>query len=125
MFDQIKTKVNAKPHLVLATLLVLCNIFFALQLSTTMKKLRVLENEKAQTALNAKVLDFTSLFIHEVLQANTEVNFDTRLKLENSIRDLNDEEIMQQWQKFVGSKTESEAQQSVKNLLGILVSKIR
>ncbi len=70
---------------------------------------------------NEKVLDFTKLFIEKVLKAETEVDFETRLKLENAVRNLGDEEILTQWQKFTESKTEAEAQEEVKNLLEMLL----
>ena len=44
---------------------------------------------------------------------------ETRLSLENAVRDLKDEEIMAEWQNFIASKTEADAQTSVKKLLGI------
>ena len=46
-------------------------------------------------------------------------------ELENAIRDLDDAEIKKHWQKFVESKTEAQAQQGVKELLGILVNKVK
>jgi hypothetical protein len=45
--------------------------------------------------------------------------------LETAVRDLKDEEILNQWQKFVDSKTETEAQKEVKNLLELLINKIK
>ncbi len=74
---------------------------------------------------NEKVLEFAKLFIEKVLKAKTEVDFETRLKLENAVRNLDDEEILVQWQKFTESKIEAEAQEEVKNLLEMLVNKIR
>jgi hypothetical protein len=53
------------------------------------------------------------------------VDFDTRLSLENGVRDLKDPEIMAEWQNFTGSKTEADAQNSVKKLLEMLVDKIQ
>ncbi len=73
---------------------------------------------------NNKVIEFTKLFVDEVLKAQTEVDFETRLELENAVRNLKDEAILAQWQKFTESKTEAEAQVEVKNLLDILVNKI-
>ena len=69
-------------------------------------------------------MNFTKLFITQVLRADGEVDFETRLKLENAVRELNDQNILAQWQKFVESETEEEAQEEVKNLLGMLVNKI-
>ena len=53
------------------------------------------------------------------------MDFETRLSLENAVRDLKDKEVMEEWQNFTGSKTEAEAQNSVKKLLGILINKVR
>ena len=75
--------------------------------------------------LNTKILDFTALFIKEVLEANKEVSFETRLSLETKVRDLNDKEILAQWQKFTDSNNEVTAQDNVKKLLEMLVSKIK
>ncbi len=105
--------------------LLISNVFFIV-------KYFGLENDLSQTKIaletqktNQKVLDFTKLFIKEVLEADTEINFDTRLKLETAVRGLSDESILAQWQKFTDSKTETEAQQEVKNLLEMLVQKIK
>lgn len=111
--------------MVIVAVLVMSNIFFALNYFLVKDKLRVSEAAKVQSEINGKVLGFTSMFIREVLQADSEVDFETRLSLENAMRDLEDTEIMTAWQNFVGSSTETEAQDSVKDLMGLLVSKIR
>jgi hypothetical protein len=53
------------------------------------------------------------------------VSFDDRLQLENMVRDLKDDAILAEWNKFVNSQTSAEAQGEVKNLLDILVLKIQ
>ena len=110
---------------VIILILIVGNVFLGINYFSLQKELRqtqaVLETQKT----NDKVLEFTKLFIEKVLKADTEVNFETRLKLENAVRNLEDEEILAQWSKFVESKVEAEAQEEVKNLLEILVSKIR
>jgi len=63
--------------------------------------------------------------IEKVLKAETEVDFETRLKLENAVRNLEDKEILARWSKFIESKTEAGAQEEVKNLLEALVNKIK
>jgi CRISPR/Cas system endoribonuclease Cas6 (RAMP superfamily) len=63
--------------------------------------------------------------IEKVLKAEKEVDFETRLKLENAVREINDKEILNQWIKFTESKTEDEAQNNIKNLLDLLVDKIQ
>jgi len=74
--------------------------------------------------INDKTLAFTKLFIQKVLKANGEIDFETRLQLENAVRDLNDPGILAAWQQFVQSSNETEAQEAVKNLLDLLVNKI-
>ncbi|MFA4818009.1 MAG: hypothetical protein WC608_04795 [Parcubacteria group bacterium] len=84
----------------------------------------VKDTAKAQKA-NGQVLAFANLFIEKVLQSGKEVDFETRLDLENSVRDLNDKEILAQWQKFTQAKDQAGAQNEVKNLLKLLVQKIK
>lgn len=105
--------------------LIVGNMFFVFNYFSAYQELRDLKSIQAKVELNAKVINFTSLFIKKVLQANTEVDFETRLFLENSVRDLKDEEIMAEWTNFIKSQTEAEAQNSVKKLLGILINKIQ
>ncbi|MCX6765249.1 MAG: hypothetical protein NT148_01790 [Candidatus Nealsonbacteria bacterium] len=83
-----------------------------------------LQKVEQERVVNSKILSFTKLFIEKVLASKTEVDFETRLKLENSIRDINDPELFDQWTKFTGSKESGEAQANVVILLQMLVSKI-
>ena len=110
---------------IIILLLIIGSAYFGFGYLNTQEELRqartALENQKT----NKKVLDFTKLFIEKILKAETEVDFETRLKLENAIRNLDDKEILEQWNKFVNSKNEGEAQSQVKNLLELLVNKIK
>jgi len=110
--------------IVISIILLAGNVFFGVKYFTVQKEIgqtqTVLETQK----INEKILEFTKLFIEKVLKAETEVDFETRLKLENAVRNLGDEEILVQWQKFVESRTEIEAQNEVKNLLEMLINKI-
>lgn len=118
---------NSKNIFIIIIILVLLggNAFFAYSYLNANKELRALESNETKVETNSKVIDFTSLFIKKVLQADKEVDFETRLTLENSVRDLKDDEIKTEWQHFIASKTESDAQDSVKKLLGILITKIQ
>jgi hypothetical protein len=110
---------------IIAILILLAgNVFLGVKYISLVKELRQTQTALQTQTTNEKVLEFTKLFIKEVLKAETEVNFDTRLKLETAVRNLGDEEILNQWQKFVDSKTETEAQEEVKNLLEMLINKI-
>jgi hypothetical protein len=101
------------------------NIILAVKYSAIKKELKELKRPIEIQTYNEKVLNFTKFFIDKVLKAEGEVDFDTRLKLETAVRDLNDKEILDQWQKFVNSQTELQVQQEVKNLLSLLMDKIK
>ena len=111
--------------IILVLILLAGNVFLGVKYLFVIKELRQTQTALQTQTTNEKVLEFSKLFIKEVLKAETEVNFDTRLKLETAVRNLGDEEILNQWQKFVDSKTEAGAQEEVKNLLGMLVNKIK
>ena len=111
--------------ILVAGIILIESVYFILQTITLSSDLSIAESTITTFNQNQKVLNFTSLFINKVLESNKEIDFDTRLMLENAVRDLRDPEILAQWQKFVGSKTEATAQVEVKNLLGLLVEKIK
>ena len=109
--------------LVIILILFVGNVFLVSKYLETQEELKetkiALENQQR----NDKVLEFTKLFIAEVLKSEEEIVFETRLQLENAVRDLDDEEILNQWNKFTASETEIEAQEEVKNLLEMLINK--
>lgn len=78
----------------------------------------------AEVKLGSEVVAFADLFVREVLKAEGEVSFETRLKLETAVRDLKNERVLAGWQRFIASQTELEAQAAVKDLLGILIGEI-
>ena len=88
------------------------------------KETKSLRIQVAAQQMNGKVFNFNKMFIEKVLKADSEVSFEDRLKLENAVRDLNDPQILSQWQKFSNCKTGQEAQAEVKNLLDLLATKI-
>jgi DNA topoisomerase VI subunit A len=73
---------------------------------------------------NTRTLDFTKMFVEDVLMADKEIDFDTRLTLETAVRGLNDQQIFDQWQKFTKSTTKEDASNQAKILLDSLVKKI-
>ena len=83
------------------------------------------QNLLASKTTQTKTLDFAKLFISDILNAKGEIDFETRLKLENAVRDINDKEILDAWNAFTGSKDENEAQELVKQLLHLLINKSR
>ena len=117
---------KSKIYLLLIIIIILLagNVFFVFRYSLAQKELNEVKQLVKTQQINEKILNFANLFINKVLKAEGEVSFEDRLKLENAVRDLGDEKILAQWQKFTESKTEEEAQKEVKNLLEILVNKI-
>jgi len=122
-----KPIIISKKTLVLAIVIVLLiagNILFGIKFFTKWQEAEKLKREAITQQMNAKTINFLKLFIEKVLKAKTEVSFEERLKLENSIRNLNDPKILAQWEKFLESKTQEEAQENVKDLLDLLASRL-
>ena len=115
-----------KRWLILIIILVLVggNVYFNRQYRQLKNETASLSGPSEQTKTNRQLIDFTLLFIDKVLRAEQEVDFETRLQLENKVRELKNEKVLSAWQAFVESQTETEAQDKVKNLLESLVKNI-
>jgi len=74
---------------------------------------------------DARVLAFANMFVEDVLMANKEIDFDTRLSLETAVRGLNDQQIFDQWQSFTKAQTKEDASTQAKELLDLLIKKIK
>jgi len=74
---------------------------------------------------DARVLDFANMFVKNILMADKDIDFETRLSLETAVRALNDQDIFGQWQKFTKCSTKEEASTEAKMLLDLLIRKIR
>jgi len=117
-------KTSEKILLALVIIMAISTAYFATQYFLSIKQLKqVNETVKAQQ-VNEKTLAFANLFIDKVLSGQTEVSFEDRLQLENSVRDLNDQEVFDQWQVFVKSGVGNEGQQNLTKLLKLLITKI-
>ena len=108
---------------VVVAALIAGNIFWLAAYFKTQREAEGMRVLLSTARYNDKSLRFLQMFIKQVLKSEKEVNFETRLKLENSVRELNDDKILAQWQKFVNSQNETEAQGNVKELLDLLVDK--
>ena len=71
------------------------------------------------------VLSFTDMFVEKVLLADKEISFDIRLELETTVRNLNDQQIFDQWQAFTKAETKEDASQQAKQLLNLLIKKAK
>lgn len=85
----------------------------------------IVKNQKIweQKQVNLKVLSFRNMFTEKILLADKEIDFDTRLSLETSVRNIDDPEIFAQWQRFAKSETKEEATTTAKQLLELLIKK--
>ncbi len=112
-----------KILLLLVAVLILSTGFFAYKYYGGVQEMKALANTMAARQYNEKATQFLQMFVKRVIKADKEVDFDTRLQLENAVRDLKDQAILGEWQAFVGSNTESEAQLHTKNLLDLLADR--
>jgi len=105
---------------------------FALGLSTflVVQNIQLRSNidmakEQALSERHKQILDFNAEFINLVLKQDQEIGFEDRLRLENNVRELDDQEILDVWIAFTNSNTNGEAQDNTVALLEILVKKLR
>ncbi len=108
----------------LLLLLIVGNVFFGIQYINLKSKLSAIATKAETQVMDKKMLEFAKLFIEKVLKAKGEIDFETRLQLENAVRDLKDQDILNKWQAFTESNTEGDAQIGAKDLLGSLIGKI-
>ena len=110
------------------TLVFIFLLFFIISLGIqsyfAVSRIKTLENRVVSQEKNAKIVSFLNLFIEKVLQTNKDISFEDRLRLENAVRDLQDEEILSLWEIFTQATTADEVQQDCKDLLEALVKKI-
>lgn len=109
--------------IIIVLILAAGNVYFGLNYFLINKEVMEARESLQKQQLNTKVINFSRLFVEKVLKAEQDISFEERLSLENAVRDLNDKEILTQWEKFTESKTESEAQENVKDLLDVLTKK--
>ena len=73
---------------------------------------------------NAKIISFENLFINKVLKAQGAVSPQDRLNLQSEVVGLNDNLILGDWNTFLASTSETDAQQATLVLLSDFANKI-
>ena len=111
-------------YLTIIVILLASNLFLGVKYFNADKELKEAISITTAKEEKTKFIEFNKTFITEVLQAKSEVSYDTRLKLDETIKGINDEELTQQWKKFTNSQTEEEAQNETIKLLKLLAEKI-
>jgi hypothetical protein len=110
--------------LLVILILLASNAFLVFNLMETQKQLSQEKIALEKAEAGKPVIKFNQLFIDKILKSQGEVSFENRLELENAARNLNDAEILNQWNRFVNAKDQTEAQTEVKGLLGLLAEKM-
>ena len=110
--------------ILVVVVVVFLGMFLAVKSVALVKENGKLKGQLIQRQVNIKIVSFLDLFIQKVLKVDREVSFEDRLQLENSVREIGDSEILLVWEKFTGGTNEIQIQNSVKELLEVLVKKI-
>ena len=110
---------------IIIVLLVAGNLYTVSRYLALQKELLATKAIAVTRTVSDKILSFDRLFIEKVRKAKGEVSFNDRLQLENSVRDLNDNQILTAWNTFVNSRSQNDAQEAVRTLLDILAQKIK
>ena len=107
-------------------LVLLCsNIFFAIQYTENLKQeaqQQAQQDDSATTRI--QISRFLKFFIDTVLNTKGGISTDDRLKLENDIHQIHDQDLIKQWDVFVASKDGKEAQVNAVRLMSMLGSKM-
>lgn len=106
------------------TLLAASNIYLAVMYGLSQLEAAQTRSQLKSQETNEKALLFAKLFIDKVLLGEGTVDFEDRLKLENAVREINDQKIFNEWQTFTASQGDSEVQASAARLLGLLFDKV-
>ena len=119
------SKTSATILIIIIVILAATNAYAAYKYFASIQALELANRLANVRTTNNRVIDFTKLVIDKVLHADKGVSFEDRLQLENEVRGLNDEQILKKWNSFVGSKTQEEAQNNLRDLLSMLINKVR
>ncbi|MEI7782520.1 MAG: hypothetical protein WCJ18_11430, partial [Planctomycetota bacterium] len=103
----------------LIMLVLLCsNIFFAIQYTENLKQeaqQQAQQDDSATTRI--QISRFLKFFIDTVLNTKGGISTEDRLKLENDIHQIHDQDLIKQWDVFVASKDGKEAQVNAVRLM--------
>lgn len=109
----------------LMVVLVGMNIFFSIQYTEGIRE------EGKQAEIEAMRIEerlqnsrFMKLFIDTVLGTNGVISFEDRVKLENDVRTLEDEQAINLWEAFVNSEDSEAAQKNAVRLMSYLSNKM-
>jgi len=115
-------KLTNKIFIALVIILLLSNIYLADKYRDSRSASKsCIETQQ----VNGKIVALAKLFIEKILKAETELDVETLLELENVAKATGDDELRAQWQKFLNVRTIDGAQQEIQNFLELVINKIR
>lgn len=107
---------------ILMIILLAGNLFFSVQYIANINQQNSAKVDNLSTRI--QIDRFLKEFVGIVLNTDTPVTQEDRVKLENDVIQLHDSDILAQWNLFVGSKNALEAQKNTVKLLGLLANKM-
>ena len=110
---------------ILVLILLIGNIFFAYQYVAVLRTQGLQQkeqNEKAAT--RTQVAQFNKFFIDTVINNKSKISPDDRIKLENDMRQIHDENLLKLWDAFVNSKDSKATQENAGKLMAALAGKM-
>lgn len=120
VFDRTRLITN-----ILLIVLVAGNIYFAVQYIQVLKSQQQQEQAVSDAATKkAQITKFNKFFIDTILTSNGNVAPDDRIKLENDIHQIKDQDLIRSWNNFVASKDSKEAQVNAVKLISLLANKM-
>lgn len=100
------------------------NIFFSIQYASNIQQEQAKAAAPDDVASRIQTARFLKLYIDTVLTPGSNISVDDRIKLENDIRQLKDADLVRQWDVFVASEGNTEAQVNAVKLMSLLVNKL-
>ncbi len=110
--------------IIIITLALCGNVYLGMMYTLQRMETARVQRQFIVQQTNERALTFTKLFVEKILGETGEITFDDRLRLENAVRELNDKDIFSQWQKFVTSENDADAQHNTALLLSMLLNRI-
>ncbi len=117
-------KKNLLPTLIILILLI-SNIYLSTQFFSVNKQLQQIKSQNTGTvSVRAQALQVLREYLDVVLNTKGTVSADDRIKLENDLRQLQDQKITTAWDQFVGSKDSNTSKENAVKLIALLEDKI-
>jgi len=109
---------------ILMVMLVAGNIFFSIQYTENNKQQDSL-SQTDNTTIRIQAASFLKLFIDTVLNSSGQaISYDDRVALENAVRQIQDADILKQWNTFVQSPDEKASQENSVKLMKLVTNKL-